>query len=271
MQYTVGFIGTGNMGAALARAAARALTPSELVLCDHIPEKARALAETLQCAHVQSPAEAAAQSRFLFLGVKPQMMGGLLRELRGTLAQAQEVRPVLVSMAAGLTLSTLTEMAEPQQPIIRIMPNTPVSEGAGVIVFACNSWVTNEDRAEFLRILSAAGTLRPLEESLMDAATSVAGCGPAFTCLFIDALADGAVACGLSREDALLFATQTVLGTATMLLASGKHPEVLKNEVCSPGGSTIQGVRVLEQRALRAACMDAVIAAFEKNKALGQQ
>ena len=266
MAYTIGFIGTGNMGGALARAAARTLPPHEIVLCDHFPEKARALAGELGCAVAETPAAAAAESRFLFLGVKPHMMGGLLASL-----QFAGTAPVLISMAAGLTLAQLGEMAGGAvQPIIRIMPNTPVSEGAGVIIFACNEYVTEAQREEFLHFMSGAGAVRPLEESLIDAATSVSGCGPAFTYLFIDALADGGVTCGLSRDDALLFAAQTVLGAAEMILRSGKHPEQLKNEVCSPGGSTIQGVRVLEQRALRAACMDAVIAAFAKNREFGK-
>jgi pyrroline-5-carboxylate reductase len=174
-------------------------------------------------------------------------------------------------MAAGLTLCQLEEMVDDSFPIIRIMPNTPVSEGAGVILYVQNQAVSNEQLSLFTSIMAGAGNLYPLDETLMDAGSAVSGCGPAFAYLFIDALADGGVACGLSRTDAQNFAAQTVLGAALMVLSTGKHPEELKNNVCSPGGSTIQGVRTLEQRALRATCMDAVISAFEKTKELGKE
>lgn len=268
MSYTFGFIGTGNMGGALARAAGKVLPPSQIVLSDQSQQKAQALAEDLHC-HVADSYTAAKESQFLFLGVKPHMMSGLLKDLEPTF-KARSHPPVLVSMAAGLTLHQLGEMVSGDLPIIRIMPNTPVSEGAGVILYVRNQKVSDDLLALFTNTMSGAGNLYPLDEALMDAGSAVSGCGPAFAYLFIDALADGGVACGLSRNDAQSFAAQTVLGAAQMILATGKHPDQLKNDVCSPGGSTIQGVRTLEQRAVRAACMDAVISAFEKTKELGK-
>lgn len=269
MAFTFGFIGVGNMGGALARSASQNLAPDQLVLSDQSLEKANTLAGELSCQSADTQT-AARESEYLFLGVKPHIMPILLRDVAPILKQ-REAAPVLVSMAAGLTLSQLEEMAGLSCPIIRIMPNTPVSEGAGVILYVKNAAVTDHQLETFLSIMSAAGILCPLDESLMDAGSAVSGCGPAFAYLFIDALADGGVACGLSRPDALQFAAQTVLGAAQMILATGKHPDQLKNEVCSPGGSTIQGVRTLEQNAVRAACMDAVISAFEKTKDLGKQ
>lgn len=269
MSYTFGFIGTGNMGSALAQAAAKLLPSEQIVLSDQSLDKAQTLADHLQC-HAADSKKAAMESQFLFLGVKPHMMSGLLEELLPTL-KARTSPPVLVSMAAGLTLCQLEEMVDDSFPIIRIMPNTPVSEGAGVILYVQNQAVSNEQLSLFTSIMAGAGNLYPLDETLMDAGSAVSGCGPAFAYLFIDALADGGVACGLSRTDAQNFAAQTVLGAALMVLSTGKHPEELKNNVCSPGGSTIQGVRTLEQRALRATCMDAVISAFEKTKELGKE
>lgn len=269
MSYTFGFIGTGNMGSALAHAAAKTQSPDQIILADHVPQKAQTLADQLSC-HFGDSKQVAEQSQFLFLGVKPHMMAYLLKDLAPTLS-ARSAPPVFVSMAAGLTLQQLEDMAGSKFPIIRIMPNTPVSEAAGVILYVKNEAVSEEQLSFFTTAMSGAGKLYPLDESLMDAGSAVSGCGPAFAYLFIDALADGGVACGLSRTDAIHFAAQTVLGSAQMILSTGKHPDQLKNDVCSPGGSTIQGVRTLEQRAVRSACMDAVISAFEKTKALGKQ
>lgn len=269
MSFTFGFIGVGNMGGALAKSASHNLAADRIVLSDQSLEKAKALASELAC-HFADRQTAARESEFLFLGVKPHIMPILLRDLQPML-KSRETAPVLVSMAAGLTLSQIEAMAGASYPIIRIMPNTPVSEGAGVILYVKNAAVSETQLETFLSVMSAAGKLCPLDEALMDAGSAVSGCGPAFAYLFMDALADGGVACGLSRPDALQFAAQTVLGAAQMILATGKHPDQLKNEVCSPGGSTIQGVRTLEQRAVRAACMDAVISAFEKTKELGKQ
>ena len=268
MSFTFGFIGTGNMGSALAQGAAKKTDPQQIILTDHFQEKAEALAASLG-AQAGSLEAVAAESRFLFLGVKPHMMAALLKDLQPIFAK-RKAPPVLVSMAAGLTVSQLEAMAKSPCPIIRIMPNTPVAQGAGVILAVCNQHASADIFRDFSAGMSGAGSIHPLDESLIDAGTAISGCGPAFTYQFIDALADGGVTCGLSRSDALQFAAQTVLGAAQMVLETGKHPAQLKNEVCSPGGSTIQGVRTLEQHALHAACMEAVIAAFEKTKDLGK-
>ena len=134
--------------------------------------------------------------------------------------------------------------------MIRIMPNTPASVGEGMIQY-CSSNVTAEEEEAFCRLMAPAGRLDPVPESLMDAASCVSGCGPAWVYQFIEALADGGVACGLPRVKAQEYAAQMVLGSAKMVLESGKHPGELKDAVCSPGGSTIQGVRVLEERGFR--------------------
>ena len=166
-------------------------------------------------------------------------------------------------------MEKVAAMAGGDYPVIRIMPNTPCGIGRGLILYTANDRVTQEELEAFTAALSAAGTLDPLEERLIDAGSAVAGCGPAFVCQFIEALADGGVACGLPRKKALLYAAQMVEGSAALVLESGDSPAALKDAVCSPGGSTIAGVRTLEERAFRGAVMDAVIAAAERTKALG--
>ena len=231
--YTFSFIGTGNMGSALARAASKSLPPEKIILSNRTPAKAEALARELGCA-VGSTAQAAEQADYLFLGVKPQMMAGLLQQLAPVLARRQD-RFCLVSMAAGLTMEQISAMAGGAYPVIRIMPNTPCAVGAGVVLYDANSLVESQELSAFTDALSGAGVLDRLEERLIDAGSAVAGCGPAFTCLFLEALADGGVACGLPRQKALLYAAQMLEGTARLMLETGSHPGAMKDAVCSPG------------------------------------
>ena len=258
----VGFIGTGNMGGALAHAAAQSPAPAELLLSNRTPEKAQALAQQLG-ATVSDNETIARTCDYIFLGVKPQMMADLLTRLQPILSRRQEGF-VLVSMAAGLTLQRLGEMAGLSCPILRIMPNTACAVGAGLTLYVPSPEVTEEQLSAFLTLMSASGRLEPLEEHLIDVGSAVAGCGGAFACLFMEGLADGAVTCGLPRDKANTFAAQMLLGAARLALESGKPFGQMKDEICSPGGTTIAGVRALEEGGLRAAAMNAVIAAYEK-------
>ena len=260
---TFGFIGTGNMGGALARAVCKRVPSDEVFLANRTMEKAQALAAELECRVADN--EAIARSAdFIFLAVKPQMMADMLADIAPVLEQ-RETRFVLVSMAAGLSLEDIARMAGGDYAVIRIMPNTPSAIGEGMILYTCGDGVTKVEEQTFLDAMSGAGKLAPLPERLIDAGSSVAGCGPAFVDLFIEALADGGVACGLPRSTAMELAAQMVAGSARLVLESGSHPGVLKDAVCSPGGTTIQGVRTLEKAGFRGAVMDAVIAAYEKN------
>lgn len=258
---TIGFIGTGNMGSALARAAARSGKAERLLLTNRSPEKALRLAEELG-GEALDKRSVAAQAQFLFFGVKPHMLEEMLAGIRDVL-KARKDRVVIVSMVAGKDLSCLRELLGPL-PVIRIMPNIPVSVGGGVTLFTASPEVQKDEKRFLQELLGCSGIVDELEESLLDAATGVTGCGPAYAALFIEALADGAVACGLPRRKALDYAAGMLRGTAKLLLESGEHPGALKDRVCSPAGSTIQGVRALEESAFRAAVMNAVIAAFEK-------
>ena len=257
----IGFIGTGNMGGALARAAAKSGKADRLLLANRSPEKAVRLAEELGCEALDNRA-VAQQAQFLFLGVKPQLLEGMLDGIRDVLERRTD-RFVIVSMVAGKDLACLQKLLGPV-PVIRIMPNIPVSVGGGVTLFSASAEVREDEKAFLKDVLGVSGLVDELEERLMDAATGVTGCGPAFAAMFVEALADGAVACGLPRRKAIDYAAGMLKGTAELLLQSGEHPGALKDRVCSPAGSTIQGVRRLEESAFRAAVMNAVIAAFEK-------
>lgn len=264
----LGFLGVGSMGGALARAACRRLPGDSVYLSNRTAAKAEALAAELGC-RAGSNAGAAAWADFLFLGVKPQMMKDLLEDIRPALIK--RARPcVLVTMAAGLTTARIRELAGVDFPVLRIMPNTPASIGEGMILYARGEGVTEAEEKVFLDAMAGAGRFAAVEERLMDAGSAVSGCGPAFADLFLESLADGGVACGLPRDLAMELAAQMLAGSARLVQESGKHPGVLKDAVCSPAGSTIQGVRVLEQSGFRGAVMEAVIQAYEKNKELGQ-
>ena len=256
-----GFIGCGNMGGAIATALSKAT--KDILLAD--PVKGETLAAQLGCAW-GSNEEAAACNR-LFLAVKPQVMGAVLKSLQPALAK---YKPTLITMAAGLEIATIEKFAGIKLPIIRIMPNTPVAAGKGVIQYCRNELVDEATVADFLEDMRYAGLVDAIDEKLIDAACSLSGCGPAFVYLFIEALADGAVACGVSRDKALQYAAATVAGAAEMVLTTEKHPGVLKDAVCSPGGSTIEGVKTLEEKGFRGAVMDCVAAAYKRNKELGK-
>ena len=262
---TFGFIGAGNMGGELAKAAVKTLGGS-VVLSDKAEDKAAALAAELGCKSA-TVAAVAENCEYIFLGVKPQVMGYLFEEIAPILAKRTD-RFVLVSMAAGLTISRIHQMAGDDYPIIRIMPNTPASVGEGMILYATEN-VSEGEVATFLSGMAKAGKFCALTENLIDAGSAVSGCGPAYVCLFIEALADAGVACGLPRQQAQDLAAQTLLGTAKLVQESGQHPGQLKDAVCSPGGSTIAGVAALENGGFRGTVMEAVNDAFHRTKELG--
>ncbi len=266
--YEFGFIGTGSMGGALAQAVCAGAGADRVILANRSPEKAERLAAKLGCA-VGGNEKIARAAKFILLGVKPQMLAGLLESLAPALAERTEPY-VLVSMAAGASMARIAAMAGGADcPVIRLMPNTPAAVGQGVVLYDCNERVSEADRLRLTDALAPAGLVERIAERLIDAASAVSGCGPAFCDLFLEALADGAVACGLPRAAALRCAAQMMLGSAKLALDSGSHPGALKDAVCSPGGSTIQGVRALEQGGFRGTVMEAVIAAYERTLELG--
>lgn len=257
----VGFIGTGNMGAALARAAAKSAQTERLLLSNRSPEKAERLAAELG-GEVLDNRGVAREAEVLFLAVKPQFLSEMFAGIRDVLMQRAD-RILLVSMVAGWPLERLkSELGD--FPFVRIMPDIPAAVGSGITLICPGADIREEEKTLVEALLDASGLVSELDERQLDAANGVTGCGPAFAAMFVEALADGAVACGLPRQQALEYAAMMLKGSAELLLREGSHPAALKDRVCSPGGSTIQGVRTLEQRGFRAAVMDAVIATFEK-------
>lgn len=263
-----GFIGCGNMGGAVAKALCAVVDPKEVLLANRTLSKAENLAQELGCVYGTNE-EVASTCDYIFLCVKPQMMKDMLEGIADILKGRDTGSFVLVSMAAGLSMSKLLDMVQGTYPIIRIMPNTPVLLGKGMIQY-CYQNVNDTQLDIWIQAMKLCGVLDEVSEKDMDAASSVSGCGPAYVYAFIEALADGGVACGLPRQKAMTYAAQMVYGSASMVLETGKHPGQLKDEVCSPGGSTIQGVRTLEEHGFRGTVMDSVIAAYEKTKDLGK-
>ena len=233
-----GFLGCGNMGGAMALALSK--KTKDILLASRSVSSAKALAQQLGCAYAETNEVVVAASDVLFLAVKPQMMAGCLSQLT---AQLQAKRPIIVSMAAGLSLQQLDALTGGGLPIIRIMPNTPVAIGKGMTTYCKNELVTDKMLLPILSDLSEAGRFDPIDEKLMDVASAAAGCSPAYAYMFIEAMADGAVSCGLPRSKAIEYAAAALAGAAQMVLETGKHPGALKDAVCSPGGSTIAGVK----------------------------
>ena len=265
MKYEAGFIGAGNMGGALASAAARQVTGEQVAVACSSPEHSAAAAGRLGC-QAAAPEEILSGSKFVFLGVKPQMIDGVVQSLAEPIAASDGI---FVSMLAGVQLERLARLLGADKKIIRILPNTACAVGQGVVLYCANGNVAEADLAAFRALMSDAGIVDPIPENLIDAGCAITGCGPAFAYMFIEALADGGVKCGLPRAKAIRYAAQMLSGSAEMVLQSGKHPEQLKDDVCSPGGSTIAGVDALEQHGFRGSCIAAVDAAFEKTRQLG--
>ena len=255
------FIGTGNMGGALARAACLALGGGQIALANRTYERAEKLASELDCQACRTNVEAVQGGEYIFLCVKPVQMRAVVTELSKVLVPGQ----VLVSVAAGITLDELQDWAGKKTPVLRLMPNTPCAIGMGMTAISGGDSAKENHFTEIETILSRSGRIERVEEKQIDAFSAVAGCGPAFIYPYIEALADGGVIAGLPRKKALLYAAQMTLGAAAMVLETGEHPGKLKDDVCSPGGSTIEGVAELERHGLRAAAIDAVLAAWQKN------
>lgn len=263
----VGFIGTGVMGGALARAVRKKTDGGELYLSNVPASVSEALAAELGCVSCDNAA-VASECKYVFVAVKPNIIRGVLADIAPVLKKRND-RYIVVSVAAGITIETVKQAAGFDVPVIRIMPNTPVMCGKGVIL-AASDGVTDAEKAEFFDLLGYAGACDDVTEKMIETAGTLTGCGPAYAFVIMQALADGAVACGVDRAHAVKYAELTMRGAAELALSTGKHLEQLKDEVCSPGGSTIEGVLAMEQSAVRSAMSEAVIASYEKNLKLGK-
>ena len=258
-----GFIGCGNMGGAIARALST--STKDIALADR-SGRGKALAAELEITYSDNASIAASCDR-IFLAVKPHMMKDCLAKLQDSFA---ERKPLLITMAAGLEIRQIEEFAGTRLPVIRIMPNTPTAIGKGVIQYCRNDLVADAVLSDWLADMAPCGLLDSLDESLIDAASAVSGSGPAYMYVFLEALADGAVACGVPRTKAYEYAAMTMIGSAEMYLKTKTHPGALKDAVCSPGGSTIAGLRAMEAGGFRSSAMEGVIATYRRNKELGK-
>jgi len=266
----MGFLGAGAMGEALASGVVAAGVPqSRVSAADPDPGRRKQLEEHLGIATTADNRMLVEASDVVVIAVKPGLVGAVLDGLGGA-ADASLVRPLWVSIAAGVSLGRLSSHLPPGARVIRAMPNTPALVGAGATAFAAGEAALPEDRSSARSLFECVGIAweAPLE-SLLDAVTGLSGSGPAYVFVFLEALADAGVRMGLPRKIAATFATQTVLGAAQLAQQSGRHPASLKDQVASPGGTTIAGLERLEAGGLRAAIYQAVAAATQRSRELG--
>ncbi|NLC75986.1 MAG: pyrroline-5-carboxylate reductase [Clostridiales bacterium] len=263
---TIGFIGLGNMAKALISGILKngICTPDEITGSAATAETRQKVASQYGIRTDESNAQVARDSDILVLAVKPQYLAVVLEEI----IDAVDEHEIIVSVAAGKTTKWIGEYFSRPVKIIRVMPNTPALVGAGCSAVCRNENVTDEDLTTTLHILQGCGMAEVVSEALMDTVGGVSGSSPAFVFMFIEALADAGVKGGMPRQQAYRFAAQTVMGSAKLMLESGKTPGELKDMVCSPAGTTIEGVEMLEKNAFRGTVMGAVDATVEKSKRL---
>lgn len=262
---TIGFIGMGNMGSAILKGALKVFGPGELTFTAKTEEtKQRVYTET-GVPYMLSNAECANACKYLILAVKPQYYDAVLKQIHYVVTPEH----VIVSLAPGISIEKLRENLGADRRIVRAMPNTPAAIGEGMTGLAYDEAEFVKEEIEVLeKLFGSIGKFEKVEERLINAVMCASGSSPAFVYMFIEALADGAVQFGLPRAKAYQFAAQAVAGAAKMVLESGEHPGVLKDQVCSPGGTTIEGVAALEEAGLRSAVMKACAACFEKAEKL---
>ncbi len=264
----IGFLGAGKMATALAKGFIRAgiVAPPHILASDVSAPARTAFAQATGSSTTQSNFEVVGYATVLVLAVKPDQVENVLAEIRPKLTREQ----VLLSIAAGVRLARLEAGLNDGSRVIRVMPNTPALVGCSATAFALGKAAQPADGELAQRLFSAVGVGFAVKETLLDAVTGLSGSGPAYVYLMIEALSDGGVAAGLPRDIATRLAAQTVLGGARMVLETGLHPGVLKDMVASPGGTTIEGLHELEKGNFRGTLMNAVRAAAEKSKRLGQ-
>ena len=260
----IGCIGTGAMGGAIMRAICKKYDVKNIKVTDKNIKMGKAFAEETGTTFVDSN-KVVLDCDYIFLAVKPQFLGDVFAEIAGYIPS----NAVIISMAAGVKIEKLESWA-PKARFIRMMPNVCAQIGQAMTAVSYKENISENEASTAIEILSSAGKVEVVPEKLMDCVTAVSGSGPAFVFMFIEALADAAVRCGMPRTQAYTYAAQTVYGSAGMVLESGKHPAVLKDMVCSPAGTTIEGVAALEKNGFRNAVIEAVTSACEKSIALGK-
>ena len=260
----IGFIGCGNMGSAMIGGILRQgiFSKDEIIVSNLTEEGRERSKKNLGVVTTLDNNEVVRSAKTIVLAVKPQFYEEVLDEVHNSLTADHTI----IGIAPGKTLAWLEEKAGLPLKVVRFMPNTPAQVGEGMTAVCANERVSKEGLDEILKITDSFGCTEVIPERLMDAAGAVGGCAPAYVFMFIEAMADAAVSQGMPRKQAYKFASQTVLGSAKMVLETGRHPGDLKDMVCSPAGTTIEGVRTLEKNGFRSAVFEALTAAAEKAK-----
>lgn len=265
----LGVIGVGKMGSALVRGVLQAgwADPDSVIGSDADAKIRKEFSDSTAVRVTDDNSEVAAFADVVVLAVKPNMVAPVL----GGIASQISHDKLVVSIAAGVPLFKIESRLPPKSRVVRVMPNTPFMVGAGASAFSLGTHALPEDAETVQGILASRGVAFRVEEKLLDTVTGLSGSGPAFVCLFIEALADGGVRMGLPRDLALKLAVQTVYGSAKLVLETGLHPAVLKDQVASPGGTTIAGIHALEMGCFRGTVMDAVSQATLRSVELGKE
>ncbi|WLT05970.1 pyrroline-5-carboxylate reductase [Gilliamella apis] len=269
MEQRIGFIGIGNMGNAILQGilVSNIVSGTQIYVYDPHLEKGQALNQSYSINNLASARDVARESDIVFVAVKPNIIADVLSDIQKELKK----NTIVISIAAGVTIKTIAKCVGYEQKIVRVMPNTPALVNAAMCSITPNTEVTDEELIVVQKLLNCIGETEVVPEYLIDAVVGASGSSPAFVFMFIEALADGAVKGGLSRKQAYKFAAQAVLGSAKLLLETGKHPGELKDMVCSPAGTTIEGVQMLEAKGFRSAIIEAVDAAINKSKELAEK
>ncbi len=263
----LGFIGLGNMATAMIGGILNKglVTPQDIIGSDKFAAGCERAAKQFGIEAVTDNKRVAAEADVLFFAVKPIFLPEVMEEIQNVLRQ----ETLIISIVAGKSIAFMEDgLGGNARKIVRCMPNTPALVGEGCTGVCANANVADKELEQALDLLGSFGVAQQVPERLMDAVVGVSGSAPAYVFMFIEAMADAAVAAGMPRNQAYTFAAQTVLGSARMVLETGKHPGELKDMVCSPGGTTIEAVKVLERKGMRAAVMDAMEACIEKSKQL---
>lgn len=257
-------IGTGAMGGAIIRAVCNKFDPNNITVSNRTLEKGKSFANDTGCRFADNNKDCIKDAKYIFIAVKPAFLSDLFAEIKNDIP----LDAVVISMAAGVKIEKLESFAKARY--VRIMPNVPAQIAKGMTALSCNDNITSEELSDITEILETVGKVEQVPEKLMDCVTGVSGSGPAFVFMFIEAMADAAVRCGMPRKQAYTYAAQTVMGSAALVLETGKHPGELKDSVTSPAGTTIEGVAALESNGMRNAVIEAVTASYNKSVSLGK-
>lgn len=257
----IGFIGAGNMGYAMLKGALSSISPENVGVTDRSFDKAESIAQETGVCHFESNADCVKNCKYVVFSIKPQVYENVVDEIRKFVDDSK----IIISLAPNVSIEMLNGMFGKNVRVVRLMPNTPALVGEGMTGYCYDDALFNEEEKTFLAdIFNSFGKAVKVSEKIMSAVVCASGSSPAYVFMFIEALADSVVKYGMSRDDAYTFVAQTVLGSAKMVLESGEHPGVLKDRVCSPGGTTIRAVEKLEECGLRNALFKATEACYNK-------